>query len=254
MGSFVDDLAQQRRLVCEIGRRMYARNFCAANEGNISMRIDDSRVLCTPTLHCKGFMEPEDLCVVDMSGTQLSGTKKRTSEILLHLQIYRQRPDVDSVVHCHPPHATAFAVTGEPIPMGVLPEPEIFLGEVPTAPYVCPGTQNFAESINPYVAKTNVIVLANHGTVTYDCGLERAYWMTEILDSYCRILLNTRSLGPLQRFSPLENRQLLELREKWGFADPRTGRGLEDSQLGNHPTFRSLWRDADVDPKAFKES
>ncbi|MEZ6095815.1 MAG: class II aldolase/adducin family protein [Pirellulaceae bacterium] len=248
-----NEFGSERKLICEIGNRMYNRQFCAANEGNISIRLGENRVLCTPTLHCKGFMNPEDLCIVDMQGNQVSGNKNRTSEILLHLEIYRQRSDVDSVVHCHPPHATAFAITGEPIPMGVLPEPEIFLGEVPTAPYVLPGTQEFANSITPFVHNTNTIVLASHGVVSFDKGLERAYWLTEILDSYCRTLIHSRQIGPINRFSPKENRDLLELRARWGFSDPRlSGESpISDEELSNHPSFRETWSMTGVARKAF---
>ncbi len=237
--------------LCEIGRRMYARQFVAANEGNISCRLGNDNVLCTPTLHCKGFMTPADLCVVDLQGEQLEGTKRRTSEILLHLEIYRQRPDVRAVVHCHPPHATAFAITREPIPMGVLPEPEVFLGEVPIAPYFLPGTQTFAETIVPYVHQTQLIVLANHGTVSYDTTLERAFWLTEILDSYCRILIQSRALGPIQHFTPQQNRELLDLRTRWGFVDPRSNRQLPDEELDRHPTFRGHWPAQGIQPRTF---
>ncbi len=117
--------------ICEIGRRLYNKGFAAANDGNITVRINDNEVLCTPTMHSKGFLKPEDIATVDMQGNQTAGNKKRSSEALLHLEIYRQRQDVKSVVHCHPPHATAFAVAREPIPQCVLPEVEVFLGDVP---------------------------------------------------------------------------------------------------------------------------
>lgn len=248
-------MSEQDRLaleLCEIGRRMYARQFVAANEGNLSCRLGPDRVLCTPTLHCKGFMTPADLCVVDLSGEQVAGQKRRTSEILLHLEIYRQRPDIQAVVHCHPPHATAFAITGEPIPMGVLPEPEVFLGEVPIAPYFLPGTQTFAETIVPYVHQSHVVVLANHGTVSYDTTLERAFWLTEILDSYCRILIQSRALGPIRRFTPQQNRELLDLRLRWGFDDPRSQRQLADEELDRHPTFRHHWNQSGILPRTFR--
>ncbi len=248
----MDDFQSQRQLICDIGRRMYDRHFCAANEGNISIRLNDELVLCTPTLHCKGYMKPSDLCIVDMEGTQLHGERKRTSEVLLHLRIYRERPDVDSVVHCHPPHVTAFAIVGEPIPMSVLPEPEVFLGEVPTAPYVLPGTQEFADSIVPFVSKSSVIVLSNHGVVSYDLGLEKTYWLTEILDSYCRILINSRALGDLRRFTPNEAAELLDLRVRWGFSDPRSEMDLAAEDVGNHAVFRSTWQAAGLNQKAFK--
>src|SRR3977135_1580133 len=159
--------------ICEIGRRVYAKGFVAANDGNITIRLNDREVLCTPTMVSKGYLKPEDICKVDYEGKQLAGTKKRTSEVLLHLIVYKHRPDVQSVVHCHPPHATAFAVAREPIPKCVLPEVEVFLGEVPTTKYAHPGGQEFANTILPFVKKSNVIILANHGTVSFGETVER---------------------------------------------------------------------------------
>jgi L-fuculose-phosphate aldolase len=128
---------------------MYAREFVAAHEGNLSIRLPDGNFLCTPTMHCKGFLSPKDLCVIDAEMNQISGTKKPTSEIRLHLSVYRLRPDVNAVVHSHAPHATAFAVANKPFPCGVLAEPELFLGEVALAPFKVPGTDDFAKSITP---------------------------------------------------------------------------------------------------------
>src|SRR5947199_9431036 len=108
--------------ICEIGRRLYNRGFAAANDGNITVRLNDKEILCTPTMVSKGFLKPEDICKVDYEGKQLAGVRKRSSEILLHLGVYKNRPDVGGVVHCHPPRATAFAVAHEPIPNSVLPE------------------------------------------------------------------------------------------------------------------------------------
>src|SRR5580698_5374471 len=181
--------------ICEIGQRVYNRGFAAANDGNISFRISENEVLCTPTMISKGFMKPEDICSVDMQGNQLSGRRKRSSEILLHLAIMKARADVKSVVHCHPPHATAFAIAREPIPKCVLPEIEVFLGEVAISPYETPGGQSFADTVLPYVKDTDTILLANHGTVTYGSDLEDAYFKTEIIDAYCRILILAKQLG-----------------------------------------------------------
>ena len=167
---------QLREQICEIGRRVYNRGFAAANDGNITIRINDRDVLCTPTMVSKGFMKPDDICKVDYEGKQLAGKRKRSSEILLHLSVYKHRPDVMAVVHCPPPHATAFAVAHEPIPKCVLPEVEVFLGEVPISVYETPGGQKFADTIVPYVKDCNTILLANHGTVTFGPTLEKAYW------------------------------------------------------------------------------
>src|SRR5580704_14882458 len=207
--------------ICEIGRRLYAKGFAAANDGNITYRLNEREILCTPTMVSKGFLKPDDICKVDYEGKQLAGTKKRTSEVLLHLSVYKTRPDVNAVVHCHPPHATAFAVAREPIPKCVLPEVEVFLGEVPMALYETPGTQKFADTIVPYVKDCNTIILANHGTVTFGPTLENAYFNTEIIDAYCRILILARQLGQVNYFTDTQARELLDLKKRLGYDDPR---------------------------------
>src|SRR5215510_5761091 len=207
--------------ICEIGRRLYNKGFAAANDGNISIRLNDKEILCTPTMVCKGFMKCEDLCKVDYEGKQLAGSRKRSSEILLHLAVYKHRPDVKAVVHCHPPHATAFAVAGVPVPKCVLPEVEVFLGEVPTAIYETPGTQKFADTIVPHLKQSNTIILANHGTVTFGPDLEKAYWNSEIIDAYCKILILARQLCKVNYFTEKQTGELLELKKKLGYDDIR---------------------------------
>src|SRR4029077_20310897 len=207
--------------ICEIGRRVYNKGFAAANDGNISVRLNDKEILCTPTMVSKGFMKPEDLCKVDYDGKQIAGTRKRSSEILLHLSVYKHRPDVQAVVHCHPPHATAFAVAHEPIPKCILPEVEVFLGEVPIAQYATPGDQRLPNTIIPYVKDCNTILLANHGTVSWGPTLENAYFNTEIIDAYCKILIVARQLGRVNYFSEQQTRELLDLKKRIGYDDPR---------------------------------
>jgi L-fuculose-phosphate aldolase len=212
---------KHKEFICEVGRRLYNRGFAAANDGNITVRLNDREVLCTPTMVSKGFMKPEDVCKVDYEGKQLAGTKRRTSEVLLHLAIYKARPDVHAVVHCHPPHATAFAVAHEPIPKCVLPEVEVFLGEVPISVYETPGGQKFADSVLPVIKDSNTILLANHGTVTFGPDLEKAYFNSEIIDAYCRILLLARQLGRVHYFSEGQTRELLDLKKRLGYDDIR---------------------------------
>jgi len=242
--------------ICEIGRRLYNRGFAAANDGNITIRLNDKEVLCTPTLVSKGFMKPEDICKVDYNGKQLAGTRKRTSEVLLHLSVYKERPDVQAVVHCHPPYATAFAVAREPIPKCVLPEVEVFLGEVPMADYATPGTQQFAETILPFLKDCNTIILANHGTVTFGPDLEKAYFNSEIIDAYCKILLLARQLGPIHYFNEQETRELLDIKKRLGYDDVRfrkpgcalCGDSSFDSRYGDFvPQPRAFARDDQVD-------
>jgi L-fuculose-phosphate aldolase len=238
--------------ICDIGRRIYAKGFAAANDGNITVRIGENEVLCTPTMHCKGFLKPDDIATVDMTGKQIAGRKPRSSEALLHLEIYRQRKDVKSVVHCHPPHATAFAVAREPIPQCVLPEVEVFLGDVPITEYETPGGQAFADTILPFVDRTNIIILANHGTVSYGENVERAYWWTEILDAYCRILMLAKNLGRVNYFTEEKERELLALKQKWGFADPRNTEAYQDCDICANDIFRDSWTPSGVSQKAFE--
>lgn len=227
--------------ICEIGRRVYNKGFAAANDGNISIRVGENEVLCSPTMICKGFMKPEDICAVDLEGKQIAGARKRTSEILLHLAIMKARPDVKAVVHCHPPHATAFAVAREPIPQCILPEVEVFMGEVPMAPYETPGGQKFADTVLPFLKATNTIILNNHGTVSFGKSLEDAYWKTEILDAYCRILLLAKQLGRINYFSEGETRELLDLKQRLGFDDPRFH--VEDCDLCGNGAFRDGYKE-----------
>jgi len=237
--------------ICEIGRRLYNKGFAAANDGNITYRLSENEVLCTPTMICKGFMTPEDLCTVDMEGKQLSGRRKRTSEVLLHLAIMKARPEIKSCVHCHPPHATAFAIAREPIPQCVLPEVEVFLGETPITVYETPGAQAFADTVLPFVHKTNVVILANHGTISYGESVEQAYWWTEILDAYCRMLMLARDLGNVTYLNQQKSQELLDLKAKWGWKDPRLTKEMENCDICANDVFRDSWKSAGVERRAF---
>ncbi len=241
---------QIKEQICEIGRRVYDKGFAAANDGNISFRVGENEVLCSPTMICKGFMTPDDICAVDLEGAQIAGKRKRTSEILLHLAIMKHRPDVKAVVHCHPPHATAFAVAREPIPQCVLPEIEVFMGEVPLAPYETPGGHAFANTVLPFLEKTNTIILTNHGTVSFGATLEEAYWKTEILDAYCRILILTKQLGgQVNYLNEQKSRELLDLKKKLGFDDPRFHN--ENCDLCGNSAFREGYKEEMPVTKAF---
>jgi L-fuculose-phosphate aldolase len=243
------NMFQIKKEICEIGERIYNKGFAAANDGNISYRLAENEIVCTPTGISKGFMKPDDLCVVDKNGDQKAGRRTATSEIKLHLAIMSARPEVKSVVHCHPPHATAFGIAREPVPMCVLPEVEIFLGEVPIAPYDTPGSQNFADTILPFVNKSNVVILANHGTVSWGETVEQAYWWTEVLDAYCRMLMLARGLGRVEYFSEPEARDLLKLKSEWGMQDPRNE--LKNCDICANDVFRESWQATGVQQTAF---
>jgi L-fuculose-phosphate aldolase len=245
---------QLKEQICEIGRRVYAKGFAAANDGNISIRLNDREILCTPTMVSKGYLKPEDLCVVDYEGKQLRGTRKRSSEILLHLSVYKYRPDVKAVVHCHPPHATAFAVAGVPVPQCVLPEVEVFLGDVPTATYETPGTQKFADTIVPHLKASNTIILANHGTITFGPDLEKAYWNSEIIDAYCKILILAKQLGNVNYFTPNQTHELLDLKKRLGYDDARFADGGNCDLCANATFGRGYEEPAACPPAAARPS
>ena len=211
-----------KRQICDIGRRMYEKGYVAANDGNISVRMGGGKFLCTPTGVSKGYLKPADIAVVDAHGKQLSGEKPRTSEILLHLQIYAELPEIGAVCHAHPPHATAFAVAGMELPSNILPEVEIFIGQVPLAQYDTPGTQQFAETILPHLRnKANTILLANHGAVACDKDVEHAYFHLETLDMYCQILLLSKEIGQVRQIPGPKIRELLDIKKRLGMDDPR---------------------------------
>jgi L-fuculose-phosphate aldolase len=211
--------------MCEIGRRIWVKGFCAGNEGNHSVRIGENKVLCTPTGLSKGFLTPDMICTVDMEGKQLDAPSfkwKRTSEVLVHLAIYKMRKDIGSVIHSHPPHATAFAIAGIPLPQGIHPEAEVFLGTVPTAPYATPSKQDLPDSITPLIgAHTNTVLMGNHGVVCFSKDLENTYYKLEIVDAYCRILLLCKQLGNANVLSPKQMTELLEVKAKFGLPDDR---------------------------------
>jgi len=240
-----------KEFMCEIGRRLYDRHFAAANDGNITVRLNDKELLCTPTMVSKGFMTPDDICKIDNQGVQIAGKRKRSSEVLLHLSVYKERPDVNAVVHCHPPHATAFAVAHEPIPKCVLPEVEVFLGEVPIAVYETPGGQKFADTISPYVKDCNTILLANHGTITFGPDLENAYFNTEIIDAYCRILILSRQLGRVNYFTDQQTKELLDLKKRLGYDDVRF-RDPESCKLCGDSSFDGEYSNFIPRPFAFR--
>src|SRR5579859_7813552 len=158
--------AQALRLeIIAVGRKLWERQYVDGNGGNISARLGRSYLLCTPTMMSKRDMEPSDICLSDLDGNILAGDRMRTSELLLHLEIYRSNPKARAVVHCHPPYATAFAMTGTAPPIGLISEYETSIGPVAVAPYETPGTQAFAETVRPFVRDHNTILLSNHGIV-----------------------------------------------------------------------------------------
>lgn len=185
--------AKLREEICEIGRRMYAREMVASNDGNISVRLSDDRILCTPTGVSKGYMTPEMLCVMSMDGTVLEANEgyAPSSEMKMHLRVFHERPEVQAVVHAHPIFATCFAAARKPLEAPITAESVMFLGKVPVTRFAAPSTQEVPDSIAEYVCDYNALLLANHGALTYDVTLEKAYHKMEAVEFYAKLLYHT---------------------------------------------------------------
>jgi len=204
------------------GRKLWERQYVDGNGGNLSCRLSDGYVLCTPTMMSKRDMEPADICLSDLDGNILAGHRLRTSELFLHLEIYRANPHARAVVHCHPPYATTFSLTGEAPPVGLISEYELFIGPAALARYETTGTKAFAESVLPFVKNHNTILLANHGVVCWSDTVTHAEWLTEILESYCKICVIAKQLGkPLKPIPDEKIQEILALKRRLGFPDAR---------------------------------
>jgi L-fuculose-phosphate aldolase len=223
--------------LCDIGRRLWGRAYVDGNGGNIAIRVGEDIALCTPTLVSKGFMKPEDMCLVDFEGNQLCGVKKRTSEILMHLQIMKRQPKAVATCHCHPPYSTGFAVAGLVPPTCMIPEYEVF-ASVAVAPYRTPGTPEMGQLVADLVDKHNTILMANHGVVSWSHNdVEDAYFKMEILEAYCRTVLVTAQLGkPPQTMTPAQLQDLLKIKQSLGIPDPR--HGLKECELCDNDEWR----------------
>ena len=220
--------------IVRVGKKLWDRQYVDGNGGNISYRITEDRVICTPTLLSKADLTPEDLCLVDLEGNQLAGKGKRTSEIYLHLQIYKTVPEARAAVHAHPPHATAYAITGRVPPTCVIPEQDVFVGSVAISPYETPGTREFAKTIIPYAKDHNTILLANHGLICWADTPTHAEWYVEVVDTYCRTLMLAAQLGAgITRIPPGKQSVLLEIKKRLGLPDAKFG--LEECQLCDQP-------------------
>ena len=230
----VHELKEQ---ICDVGRRLWQRAYVDGNGGNLSIRLTEDVVLCTPTLVSKGFMKPEDLCLVDLDGNQLAGVKKRTSEILMHLSIMKAQPKARAVSHAHPPYATGFAVAGVQPPTCMIPEIEVFIGRVPIAPYETPGTPEMGLKVAELVDKHNTVLMENHGVVSWSHSIEDAYFKMEIVEAYCRTVLVTTQLGVQpKQFSPKHLKDLLDIKQTLGVPDPRIG--LKECELCDNDEWR----------------
>lgn len=191
------DEKKVREEICEIGRRMYGRRMVAANDGNISVRLSEDVLLCTPTGVSKGFMKPEQMCKIDLSGNVLEMAEGfgPSSEVKMHLRVYQKRPDISAVVHAHPIFATGFAVMGRGLESPIMPEVIVNFGKVPLVPYGTPSTAEIPDAIEPYLAEYQAILLEHHGALTWAKELETAYMKMESVEFYAELLYRTTQLG-----------------------------------------------------------
>lgn len=216
LGTAAAGEAGARAAIVDVGRRMWEREHVSANDGNVSVRLDAERVLCTPTMTSKGRLRPDQLAIVRLAdgavldrGVGLGPS----SEIRMHLGVYAARPDVGAVVHAHPPHATAFAIRGDALTAPLLPELVVALPRVPLAPYATPSTDEMAESVLPYVHTDRACLLEQHGALAWGADLESAYLTMERIEYFARMMFLLRGLGGVRELSP---EQITAIEERFG--------------------------------------
>ena len=207
-----------KKQICEIGKRIYNKGMVASNDGNISVKLNDNEFLCTPTGVSKGFMTPEYICKVDANGKVIQANPgfKPSSEIKMHMRVYRERPDVTSVVHAHPLYATSFAIAGIPLTEPIMPEAVIALGCVPIAEYGTPSTEEIPDAISKYLQHYDAVLLANHGALSFSDSLLSAYHKMESLEFYAQLLYQAKVLGGPKQLTDSQVQRLYEIRRQFG--------------------------------------
>lgn len=223
--------------MCDMGRRMWEKGYTDGNGGNLTVRVGDNLILCTPTLVSKGFMTPEMMCLVDMEGRQLAGKFKRTSECMTHLGIMKRQPAAKACCHAHPPHGTAYAVAKVQPPTCLIPEAEVFLGVIGRAEYKTPGTPENADAVGEVGVKHQAVLMENHGVITWGKDIEDAYWKMENVDAYCQTVLLASMLGKeLTPITGTQAKDLIALRKTLGMDDFREN--WKECELCDNSEFR----------------
>jgi len=213
MDKEMNRIEELRKGIVEIGRRLYMRGYVAANDGNVSARVDDKNILITPTGISKGFMKPEDIVLVDMEGNILEGDRRPSSELLMHLKVYQEREDVNSVCHAHPVYATGFSVVGISLSQPVLTEVIMTLGSIPLVEYATPGTEEVYKSLVKYLKDYDGFLLANHGALTIGKDIFEAYYKMETLEHFAHIYFVAKQLG---KINELNKKDVMKLKTGGG--------------------------------------
>jgi L-fuculose-phosphate aldolase len=211
---------QVRADIVEVGRRLWERGYVASNDGNISVRLDEQRLITTPKSVSKGFMTPDMMVVTDLDGRKIAGERDPSSELKMHLEVYRNRPDARAVVHAHPPTATGFAVAGIALDRAVLAEVITTLGSIPIAEYATPSTQELPDAVRKYVKAHDGLLLANHGALAIAGDVMSAYYRMETIEHFAKISLVAHTLGREHLLSRDEVARLQGLRGMYGIASP----------------------------------
>ena len=203
-----------KKEICEVGHKLWLKGFVAANDGNISVKISENEYYCTPTGVSKGSLTPDMIIKVDKDGNKLEGKLNPSSEIKMHMRVYRERPDVTAVVHAHPPVATAFTVADIDLDQYILPEAVLTIGEVPTCDYGTPSTMEIPDSLDPYLQNHDAFLLRNHGALTVGCNLNKAFFVMEEVEFNAVICKHAMDLGAVHEISNDQLKKLMDLRKK----------------------------------------
>ncbi|MBI6875319.1 class II aldolase/adducin family protein [Clostridium aciditolerans] len=205
--------SEVKKALVDIGRRIYEKGFVAANDGNISCKVDPNTIWITPTGVSKGFMTSDMMIKMNLDGKIIAGKLKPSSEFKMHLRVYKENPEVMAVMHAHPPIATSFAIAGISLDKAILPEAVVQLGSVPVAPYATPGSQGVPDSIAPYCKTYNGVLLANHGALSWGRDIYEAYYRMESIEYYASVLMYTGYIiGKQNKLSPSQVEELLDIR------------------------------------------
>ncbi len=225
-----------KKEMCEIGKRVYNRGMVAANDGNFSVKLSENEFLCTPTGVSKGFMTPDYICRVDAAGKVLQANKgfKPSSEIKMHMRVYKERPDVKAVVHAHPLYATSFAIAGIPLTQPIMPEAVIALGCVPIAEYGTPSTEEIPDAVSKYLQYYDAVLLENHGALAYSDSLLAAYHKMESVEFYAQLLYQSKVLGGPKELSPAQVQTLYSLRSQFGLSGKHPADLCQNNGQGGH--------------------
>ena len=219
-----------KKEICDIGKRIYDHGFVAANDGNISVKVGPNEYYCTPTGVSKGALTPDMIIKVDKNGNKIEGKLNPSSEIKMHMRVYQERPDVNAVVHAHPPVATAFTVAGVDLDQYILPEAVLTIGEVPTCEYGTPSTMEIPDSLEPYIQNHDAFLLQNHGALTVGCNLTKAFFIMEEVEFNAKICKYAMELGAVHEIPNDQLGKLMELRKKMNLPGRHPGLVIEEEK------------------------